>query len=336
MKLQFSVYDALLASSILIIFYLVLYFSVPKPYGFEEKYMKFLSYDILFSLDKLYGININYLGLRDEILYILLNKLNRPPEFYINDYGLLPNIINISCICSEGVLRDLNNRFLNLNINGRSISIRFFPTSFPLTRTDFERHGLLIVGCENLDSNYADLLRYREASGILLLCDIDNNYYNSNRNSLENIFNLTIGNNNRNSASILLKPTSGRAASYKAFKILKYQFGFNEGSSFNFLTDSIVVQPKNSDDYLLKQNNSNIAAATLTYYKNNIIGWSVNFYRDNTLDSNEEKVLLSLLLSITSIKEPIIDEKFKGKIVPYISFHYYNFLEPFVLYFGIA
>ncbi|MEM5828167.1 MAG: hypothetical protein QW197_01520 [Candidatus Aenigmatarchaeota archaeon] len=336
MKLQFSVYDALLASSILIIFYLVLYYSIPKPYGFEEKYIKFLSYDILFSLDKLYGINANYLNLRDQIYYILIDKVKRIPEFYISDYGLFPNLINISCICNEEVLRDLNNRFLNVYINGRPISIRFFPTTFPLTKTDFERHGLLIIGCENLDNYYADLLRYREVNGILFLCDINITFYNSNKNSLENVFSLTIGNNNGNSAATLTKPNSGTFATYKAFKILKYQFGYSGGQSFNLLTNSIVVMPKDPNNYLLRQANSDIAAATLTYYKNNIIGWATNFYRDNSLDSNEEKILLSLILSIASIKEPVIDEKFKDKIVPYISFHYSNFLEPFIIYFGIA
>jgi len=336
MKLQFSVYDAIFASLILIIFYVILYYSIPLKLEFEKKYLEFLSYDILFAIDKLYKIDINYKNLFPIIQEILISKLQRAPNFYFENYGLLPNEINISCICDEDILRTLNNIYRNVEINGRNININFFPTTFPLTRSDFENHGLIIFGCKDLSgSSYYDLLRYREVNGILLICDINSTYFSNNQPALSSIFNLSLATNNGNSNANLIKPLFGFSAPYKAYKILKYQFDFSDTFTYNLLTSDVVVKPNNYEYYLFKQQNSDVAAITLSFYKDKVIGWSVNFYRDGVLDLTEQKILLSLILSITSLKEPIVPEKAKDTLIPYISFNYKNFLEPFIVYFSI-
>jgi len=336
MKLQFSVYDALLASTILIIFYLILYYSFSISSEFEKKYIKFLSYDILFSVDRIYRIDANYQNLFPKIREILLTKLNRLPTFYMENYGVIPNEINVSCICDSDVLRILNNIYRNVEINGRTISINFFPTNFSLTASDFENHGLIIWGCRDLNYGYADLLRYREVNGILFLCDINSTYYDSYKTILFQIFNLEKSDkNNGNPSSTLLKPEYGYYATYKAYKILKYQFSIQEGTSLNLLTSSIAVKPRNSSMYLFKQVNSEVAAITLSYYKDKIIGWSVDFYRDKNLDDIEQKILLSLILSTVSTKEPKVPTEAKSTLIPYVSYHYQKFLEPFIIYFSI-
>lgn len=335
MKVQFSVYDALLASMILIIFYLILYYSFSISSEFDKKYIKFLSYDILFSIDKIYKIDVNYQNqnLISKIREILLTKLNRQPIFYIENYGLIPKEINISCICDNETLKTLNNLYRNVEVNGRFISINFFPTNFPLLQSDFENHGLIIWGCKDL--SYTDLLRYREVNGILFLCDINSSYYDNYQTILSQIFNLEKSNNNGNPSAILLKPEYGYYATYKAYKILKYQFSMQEGTSLNLLTSNVVVKPRNSTMYLFRQANSEIAAIALSYYRNKIIGWSVDFYRDKNLDDTERKILLSLLLSIVSMKEPKVPNEAKSTLIPYVSYNFQKFLEPFIIYFSI-
>jgi len=333
MKAQFSVYDALLASTILIIFYLVLYYSFSISSEFGKKYIKFLSYDILFSIDKLYKIDANYQNLFYQIREILLTKLNRQPTFYMENYGLIPKEINVSCICDSDILNTLNNLYRNVEINGRTISINFFSTNFPLLQSDFENHGLIIWGCKVL--SYADLLRYREVNGILFLCDINSSYYDNYQVVLSQIFNLEKSNNNGNPSAVLLKPEYGYYATYKAYKILKYQFSIQEGTSLNLLTSNIVVKPRNSTMYLFKQPNSEIAAISLSYYKDKIIGWSADFYRDKNLDDTEQKILLSLILSMVSVKEPKVPNEAKGTLIPYVSYNFQKFLEPFIIYFSI-
>jgi len=335
MKVQFSVYDALLASMILIIFYLILYYSFSVSSEFDKKYIKFLSYDILFSIDRLYKIDANYQNLFSKIREILSKKLNRQPTFYMENYGLITKEINISCICDDDLLKTLNNIYRNVEINGRTISINFFPTNFPLLRSDFENHGLIIWGCKDLSSGYLDLLRYREVNGILFLCDINSSYYDNYQSVLSQIFNLEKANNNGNSLATLLKPEYGYYATYKAYKILKNQFLIQEGNSLNLLTPEIVVKPRNSTMYLFKQVNSEIAAVSLSYYKDKIIGWSVDFYRDKNLDDTEKKILLSLILSIVSLKEPKVPNEAKSTLIPYVSYNFQKFLEPFIIYFSI-
>jgi len=334
MKVQFSVYDALLASTILIIFYLILYYSFSISSEFDKKYIKFLSYDILFSIDKIYGIDANYRNLFPKIREILLTKINRQPTFYMENYGLIPKEINVSCICDRDILLILNNLYRNVEVNGRTISINFFPTNFSLTDSDFENHGLIIWGCKDL--SYPDLLRYRAVNGILFLCDINSSYYDKYQVVLFQVFNLEKSSkNNGNPSAILLKPEYGYYATYKAYKILKHQFSIQEGTSLNLLTPNIVVKPRNSTMYLFRQSNSEIAAISLSYYKDKIIGWSVDFYRDKNLDDIEQKILLSLILSMVSVKEPKVPTEAKSTLIPYVSYHYQKFLEPFIIYFSI-
>ncbi|MEM5879682.1 MAG: hypothetical protein QXQ16_00055 [Candidatus Aenigmatarchaeota archaeon] len=337
MKLQFSTYDAILASSILIIFFIVLHFSIPKIEFSKEKYFKFISYDILFAIDKIYKIDIKYENLKSIIYQILFINLSIFPDFLIADYGLWKSEINVSCVCDQEIILLLNNIYRNVEINGRNISINFFPTDFPLTKTDFERHGLLIFGCDERISDYlTDLKIYSSVNGILFICDINSTYFSRHQIALSSLFNLTIGNNNGNVNAILVKPPYGYSASYKAYKILKYQYGFSENVQLPLLNSNIVAAPNENSMYLFRQQNSNIAAITLTYFGKNIVGWSVNFYRDKYLDENEAKILLSLILSIVSHKEPVVLERYRTNLIPYVTFHYNKFLEPFILYFSIA
>lgn len=334
MKSQFSSYDAIISVSILLIFFFILNFSIPRTEFDKEKYIKFLSYDILLALDRTQKINASYGELYSNIGEILIN-LGMIPDFLITEEGLWKREINISCICDKEILLLLNNIYRNIDINGRKISINFFSTNFPLIQTDFERHGLIIFDCNEEITKYSTVLkRYLTVNGILFVCDINQTYFDLHRQTLLEIFNITTGFNNGNSYATLIKPKSGSLAQYRAFKILKYQYNITERQ--NLLTSNIVVVPRDENMYLFRQEGSNIAAVTLTYYNENIVGWSSNFYRDRNLDEEETKILLALILSTVSYKEPFIFEKYRKTLIPYISFQYKFFLEPFILYFSIS
>ncbi|MEM5881963.1 MAG: hypothetical protein QXS69_00655 [Candidatus Aenigmatarchaeota archaeon] len=340
MKLQFSTNDAIIAVSILIIFFIVLQFSMPKVMFSEDKYIKIISYYILFAIDKTLKINASYINatsennIRNSISEILLNYLGIIPLYFLDDYGAWKREINVSCFCNENFILTLNNLFKNVNINGRTIRINVFFSNF----SDISRYsnGFIIYGCHNLEENFTWILNQLTYNGILFICDINSSYYEAQKGVLKDIFNLTNLTSPQDQTTTLIKPSSGNLASYRAYKILKNQFGFSDNLNLQLLTRDICVAPLSKDEYLFKHQNSDIAAITMRYFGKNIVAWSVDFYRDGELNETEQKILLSLILSVVSYKDPLIDEKFRKNLIPYVTYHYVNFLEPFVLYFSIA
>lgn len=345
MKLQFSTNDAIIAVSILIIFFIVLQFSMPRVMFSEDKYIKIISYDILFAIDKTLKINASYINatsennIRNSISEILLNYLGIIPLYFLDDYGAWKREINVSCFCNENFILTLNNLFKNVNINGRTIRINVFFSNF--SDTSRYSNGFIIYGCHNLEENSSWILNQLTYNGILFICDINSIYFSNQEGVLNYVFNLTRArppqNINQNyQTTTLIKPSNGNLASYRAYKILKNQFGFSDNLNLQLLTRDICVAPLSKDEYLFKHQNSDIAAITMRYFGKNIVAWSVDFYRDGELNETEQKILLSLILSVVSYKDPLIDEKFRKNLIPYVTYHYANFLEPFVLYFSIA
>lgn len=337
MKLQSLIYETIVAITIFLIIFFVISYTVFQKTSLEDKKIKTILYDLLFSLDSVNQLTENKIN---EII----KNLNLGIYAILSEEGKIKSKLNFSCVCTEEQLLLLNNLFKDgVDINGRKIYLYFSPTIPSLTEKDFALDGLVVWSC-NLDSgSIISLEKFTRYAGILMICDLDASTYNRFQSFFYSVFGLTTNCNNNNNLNVKIsKPFFGSNASYKVYKILtksNYLTSFPENYVIsNYLNSSIAVC--GIDNILIQENSINgIAGAAANWYNDNIHIWTANFLRNRDLtqfltstsdqDLKLKKLLLSYLLTISKKKAQITPKLLLSSIF-YVNYYYKEFIEPYL------